>query len=130
MSEQVLSGYPSIDKPQMKYYRKKPIREIPDVLNLYDFIFESNKDNMELRALEYMGHSLLFTELREMTDAFTAGLIELGVKQGDVVLIGLMNSPEVVVSLLAINLIGAVSKWFDVRAGEKDIENYAGQLEN
>lgn len=119
------TNYPSIDKPQMTYYRKKPIREIPDVQNLYDFIFESNKDNMKLPAIEYMGHSLSFTELREKIDAFSAGLLDIGVRQGDVVLIGLMNSPEVAVSLLAINLIGAVSKWFDVRAGEKDIETYA-----
>ncbi len=46
---------------------------------------------------------------------------------GDVVLVGVSNSPEAVVSLLALNKIGAVSKWFDIRASEKSIEHSANE---
>lgn len=119
------TGYPSVDKPWMKYYREKPIREIPNVQNLYDFVFESNIEDMNLPAIEYNNQNITFSQLKKLTDSFAGGLKEIGVKQGDIVLVGLVNSPEVVLSMLAINRIGAISKWFDIRAGVKDIENYA-----
>ena len=119
-----LTGYPSIDRPQEKYYRKTPIREIETKQRIYDLIFRSNKENMDAPALQYMGKRLSFAEVKELTDAFAEGLVSLGVMEKDVVLVGLPHCPEAVVSLLAVNRIGAATKWFDIRAGEQDIAGY------
>lgn len=120
-----LTGYPSIDKPWLKYYREVPIRDIKLNQTIYDMVFGENAGNMDEEALGYLGISLTFNELKNKVDQFADALVKHGVKSGDVILVGVSNSPEAIISLLAINKIGAVSKWFDIRASEKDIEKYA-----
>ena len=123
--EKEMTGYPSVDKPQEQFYRKKPIREIDTNQTIYELIFNSNKDNMTDSALEYMGVTWTFAKLKVESDKAADAFRKTGLKLGDTVLIGISNCPEAVVILLALNKLGIVSKWFDVRAGEKDIEDYA-----
>ena len=121
------TGIPSIDRPWCKYYREKPIREIKANQTIYSLVFDSNKDNMKDEAIEYLGVKWTFERLKHETDKMAMALKTNGLGIGDVVLMGVSNCPEAIVSLLAINKIGAVSKWFDVRAGEKDIEEYINE---
>ena len=125
MSEKQLTGYPSIDKPWEKYYREKPVREIETEQTIYEMVFNANKDNMTDSALGYMGIEWTFQKLKEETDRAADAFIKSGLKMGDVVLLGVSNCPQAVVTLLALNKIGVVSKWFDIRAGEIDIRDYA-----
>lgn len=125
MENKRITGYPSIDKPWMKYYRKTPIREIDVNQTIYEMVFNSNKDNMNDIAIEYLDIEYTYQQLKDMTDQVAGALYSLGLRKCDVVLIGTMNCVEAVIALLAINKLGAVSKWFDVRAGEKSIEHYA-----
>ena len=127
MAEQKLAGYPSIDKPQSKYYREKPVREIETEQTIYDLVFKSNMNNMSASAIEYLGVQWSFEKLKTKVDEAASAFYSSGLRCGDVVLFGVSNCPEVVVSLLALNKIGSVSKWFDIRAGEKDIEEYANE---
>ena len=124
-TEKELTGYPSIDRPQEKYYRKKPVREIETEQTIYEMIFNSNKDNMSAPAIEYMGVTWTFEKLKENADKIADAFLKDGLKMGDTVLFGVSNCPEAVATLLALNKIGAVSRWFDIRASEKDIEEYA-----
>ena len=119
-----ITGYPSIDKPQYKFYRDTPIRYINTKQTIYEMIFNTNKNNMNESAIMYMNKEWSFQKLKETTDKLADAFIKLGLEIGDVVLVGMINSIESVVILLALNKIGVVSKWFDVRAGEKDIEDY------
>lgn len=120
-----LTGYASIDKPQYKFYREKPIRNIDRYQTIYNLVFNSNKDNMDAIAIGYLGVEWSFDKLKKETDRLADAFFRLGIGEGDRVLVGLSNSPETVATLLALNKLGALSKWFDVRAGEKDIEDYA-----
>lgn len=120
-----LTGYPSIDKPHERFYRKTPVRDINVNQTIYEMVFNSNKQNMTEPALEYMGIIWSFEKLKLETDKAACAFRKSGLIMGDTVLIGMSNSPEAVVVLLALNKLGVASKWFDVRAGEKDIEDYA-----
>ena len=120
-------GYPSIDKPHYKYYKDTPTRNIDTEQTVYDLVFSSNKDNMYEPALEYLGVEWSFEKLKKETDRAASAFFKSGLKMGDVVLIGVSNSFETVVTLLALNKIGVVSKWFDIRASEKDIKEYANE---
>lgn len=120
-----MTGYASIDKPWNKFYREKPLVEIDRNQTIYNLIFNTNKDNMNDIAIGYLGVNWTFKKLKSETDRLADAFSKSGIKEGDVVLVGVSNSPEAVVTLLALNKLGAVSKWFDVRAGEKDIEDYA-----
>lgn len=121
------SGYASIDKPHEQFYRNIPIRNINTQQTIYELVFEANKDNMTDTALEYMGISWSFEKLKAETDKAAYSFSNVGLKTGDIVLIGVSNSPEAVVTLLALNKLGVVSKWIDIRASEKDIEQSANE---
>ena len=45
-SEKKMTGYPSIDRPQEKFYRTKPVRELETEQTIYELIFNSNKENI------------------------------------------------------------------------------------
>lgn len=124
-NERELTGFPSVDKPHYRFYRAEPIREIVVEQTIYELVFKSNEQNMSASALEYMGVTWTFEKLKAETDNVACAFANSGLKMGDIVLIGVSNCPEAVVVLLALNKLGVVSKWFDVRAGEKDIQDYA-----
>ena len=123
-TEKKLTGYPSIDRPQEKFYRIEPVREIETEQTIYELVFNS-KNNMTAPAIAYMGVTWSFDKLKEKVDQAADAFINAGLKMGDTVLLGVSNCPEAVVALLALNKIGVISRWFDVRASEKDIEDYA-----
>lgn len=125
--EQKMTGYPSIDKPQERFYRTKPVREIETEQTIYELVFNSNKDNMSSPSLEYMGVTWTFKKLKEETDKAVDAFHNIGIQKGDTVLVGMPSCFEVMVTLLSLNKLGAVTKWFDIRAGAKDIEDCANE---
>ncbi len=125
MSERELTGYPSIDKPWLKWYRKEPERYIKDNQTIYEMVFGENKDNLESPAIEYLGQVWSFNRLKQETDKAASAFYKSGLRGGDVVLVGVSNCPEAIVTLLALNKIGVTSRWFDIRTSEKEIEKYA-----
>lgn len=116
---------PSKEQPQNRYYLTRPARNIDMEQDLYDLVFNPNKDNMNSVALHYLGITWTFEQLQTTTDRIANALYAAGIRENDVILIGVSNCPDIVALLLGINKIGAVSKWFDVRAGENDIRDYA-----
>ena len=92
---------------------------------MYELVFSPNRDNMDAPALECMGVNWSFAKLKGETDRAADAFAKAGLRMGDVVLMGVSNCFEAVVSLLALNKLGVVSKWFDIRASQKDIQEYA-----
>ena len=125
MKEKVLTGYPSVDKPQNKFYRDEPVREIDVEQSIYELIFNCNQDNIQSPALEYLGVEWSFEKLKIEVDKAADAFKKVGLGLGDTVLIGISNCPEMVVILLSLNKLGVISKWFDVRASEQNIAEYA-----
>lgn len=124
MGKNLRTGYVSIDKPQYKYYREKPIREFDMNQTLYQQVFNSNKDNMDYNSIGYFGNYWTFENLKKEVDKAAIAYLKMGVKKGDVVAIAMINTPEVAINLLALNKIGALSKWLDVRASSDELEKY------
>ena len=117
-----MTGYPSIDKPQLNLYRKEPIKEINVNQIMYNMVFDNN---MNMPALSYLGTKWNLGRLKEETDNCAKAFYRLGLRKNDVVLVGVSNSPQAFAALLAINKIGATSKWFDIRANENNLIEYA-----
>lgn len=122
-----LTGFSSIDKPWLKFYRKTPIKEINPNQTMYDMVF--GQENMDAEAIGYLGTVWTYHRLKEKVDRCADAFYKLGVGVGITVLVGVSNSPESIVSLLALNKLGAISKWFDLRASENDIMQYANSSE-
>lgn len=118
------TGYPSIDKPWVKYYRENPIRKFDINQKLYTMIWSENQDNLSKKAINYFGikgNNFSYKELFNMSHRLASAYIKAGVKQGDTVLIATVSGPEEALNLLALNQIGAVSKWVDITIDEENL---------
>lgn len=106
-AEKKLTGYPSIDKPWLKYYTEEAINvPLPDC-TVYETIYNGNKDYPNDIALMYFGkkisYKVLFEQIEMTAKAFTA----LGVNSGDNVALCMPAIPETIYSVLSLNKIGA-----------------------
>ena len=115
------TGYPSKDMPQLKYYRKNPLRDFEVNQKTYTLIKDVNQYNLGYHAIGYLGQNISYQKLLEDVETAAKAFNLLGVKDGDVVPILTTNTPEVAVMFLALNKIGAVSKWVDLRSGEQEL---------
>ena len=103
------TGYPSIDKPWLKYYTKEEL-EIPSYKGtVYQRIHDNNKDYPDDVALIYFGRKISYGVLFEQIDICRKGLLKYGVKEGDKVALLVSSTPEVIYTVLALNRIGAVA---------------------
>lgn len=120
-TKQNLMGYPSIDKPWLQYYSEEAINTPLPEMTLYQYIWQKNKGNLSDIALEYYGTKItygrMFDEIENAAKAFYA----MGVRQGDVVTIMSMHTPETIVSIYALNRIGALVNMIYMTLAEKEI---------
>lgn len=104
---QQLTGYPSIDKPWMKYYGEQTISTQPDECTVYENIYNSNKQYPSDIALMFFGKKFTYKELFKEIDKTEKALVAYGIKSGDNVAICMPAIPETLFSILALNKIGA-----------------------
>ena len=118
---QKTTGYPSIDKPWMKYYSEEALYgEIPKC-TMYEYIFDHNKSHLDGIALRYFTKKItyqkLFENIRKTADAFWAQ----GIRKGDAVTIMSLNTPETIYCIYALNYIGAVANMVYMTLSEEEI---------
>lgn len=108
-----LTGYPSIDRPWLKYYDKEVIDlELPK-MTVYDYMHMKNLDNMDATALNYLGVNIKYKTLFKKIDEVAKSLTAMGLKKGDVITSCLVNMPESVYLIYAANKLGIVIDLID-----------------
>ena len=122
--ERPTTGYPTIDKPWLKYYDDELIKKGIPMMSAYDFLKERNKDRMNKIALNYYGNKFTFQDFVDKIDTTAKALVESGVKPGDIVSISLPNMPEVAYLYYALSKIGAVANMIDPRTSAEGIKEY------
>lgn len=107
MENSRLTGYPSIDKPWLKYYSEEQIHsEIPQ-MSAYEYLKFCNKDNMDNVAIRYNRQIITYSELISRIDDTASALAGFGIKKRETVVAVLPASLEEVVLLYAADKIGA-----------------------
>lgn len=53
MNEKELTGYPSIDKPWLKYYNKEAIETDLPQCTMYEYLWQNNKNHLDDISLIY-----------------------------------------------------------------------------
>lgn len=101
------TGYPSKDKPWLKYYSRELDKE-PFNGNLYEHVYSKNKDYLENKALQYYGRNISYCELFHMVDKVAQVFLNYGIRSGDNISLLMSSCPEMVYILLGANKIGAV----------------------
>lgn len=103
------TGFPSIDKPWLKYYSQNAIEEKAFEGNLWKNIYENNKNYLQEVALLYFGKKITYKKLFEETHRAAKAFYNVGVREGDIVLLCMPAIPETIYSILAINKLGATA---------------------
>ena len=116
-----MTGYASIDKPWLKYYKKENIGIERINCNAYEFMKQHNIDNLSANAINYMGKIITYEELLNEIDKTTKSLIKLGIGSGDIVTLVMANIPENVYLFYALNRLGAVANIIDPRLKDDEM---------
>ncbi len=119
MDEQKMTGYASIDKPWLKYYTDEAINaELPHC-TVYEYLWENNKEHLDDIAIEYFGRKISYRKLFENIDRTAAAFAALGVRKGDIVSLVMLNSPETICTIYALNKLGAISNIIEPRTNNE-----------
>lgn len=121
MSEQNITGFPSIDKPWLKYYSEEAINVSLPECTLIQYIKKKNQDNLYGTALNYYGNRVTYQQFFEYVNRSAASLFSLGIRRGDVVTIAAMHIPETVYLIYGLNTIGAVANMVYLTSSPKEI---------
>lgn len=108
MNEKELTGYPSIDKPWLKYYTEEAINSSVPECSMYEYIWENNKNHLDDIALIYFNKKITYRKMFEMIDKTASSFLSLGIKEGDIVTICSLSTPETIYCAYAINKLGAI----------------------
>lgn len=85
MSEQNITGFPSIDKPWLKYYSEEAINVPLPNGSMYEFLYNSNKNRLKNISLKYFGNNISYKEMFKNIKIVAKALAAHGIKRGDVV---------------------------------------------
>lgn len=128
MENKKLTGYPSIDKPWLKYYSEDAINAPLPECTIYEFLYENNKDHLDDVALIYFGRKITYGALFTHINKCESALYKIGVKPNDIVTIALPSIPEALYLVYALNKMGAVANMIHPLAGENEIKNYLNEV--
>lgn len=105
------NGYPYWYSPETGiYHSKHPPLKLPGdpFLDLVSFIFSQKHNGVTALIDSLSGFSISYSELLPLVKSMASGLHQMGVSQGDVVLISLPNSIYFPIILLGLLSLGAV----------------------
>ncbi len=128
--KKTLSGYPSIDKPWLKYYSEEVINAPLPACTIYEYLWENNHAYPKDIAIQYLGRKITYGELFRQIDKTASALVTLGVLPGEIVTIALPSIPEALYSVYALNKIGAVANMIHPFAGENEIIHYLNEVKS
>ena len=102
-----MTGYPSIDKPWLKYYSSEAISgELPPK-TIYRYIYDCNEKNMDSIAFKYFGKKITYAVFFDNIKKTASALSKAGIFKGDIVTILSLITPETLYCIYALNYIGA-----------------------
>lgn len=104
------AGYPSVDKPWLKYYKdgaEDEANRLPANKTVWDVIEESLHEYIDIPALEYFGKTISRQKFIDNVYLWARAFKALGVKADEIVAYYGPFLPEVCYMAFALNVIGA-----------------------
>lgn len=122
VSDNNISGYPSIDKPWLKYYEDDAeyrANNIPLDKTVWDVIEEKLKQNIDIPAIEYFGRVISRQEFIDNVYLWARAFKALGVKEDEVIPYYGPFFPDVGAMAFALNIIGACPYFLKLAISKK-----------
>ena len=113
MQNKELTGYPSIDKPWLKYFPESAFELKPQECTVYRGIYDNNKDYPNDIALLFFGKKITYGKLFDEVEKCAKALKSIGIKEGDCVTLCTAGIPEAVYIVLACSKIGAIANFIN-----------------
>lgn len=111
-----------IDAPWKKYYTEDELDiKIPNI-SMYNQVLRSAKENPDLIAYEYFGKKVTFKKFIKQVDTAAIAFKKLGIKKGSIVSIVLPNVPEALISVYALNKLGAIASMIHPLSSEGELK--------
>jgi long-chain acyl-CoA synthetase len=117
----------SLKKPNARwehFYTKEERKLVVPDKSMYDILEDSAIDYPDYTAYSYFGTKVtyyeMYKEVKKAIDAYRSH----GIRRGDVVSLCLPNVPEALISLYALNYIGAIVEMIHPLSSEVEIKNY------
>jgi len=107
MGEKKMTGYPSIDKPWLKYYSEEAIHAPLPECTIYEELYKNNFSHPDDIALVYYGRKISYKELFQNIEYVRRALSKNGVRENDNVILLSLSTPESVYTVYALCRIGA-----------------------
>lgn len=111
-------------RPWLKHFGDIPANlEYPDY-SMVDMIIESAKKWPNNMAYSYYGSKVTYEEFVEKIKTVARALKSYGVKENDKVTICMPNTPEGIIMVYAVNMVGAICNMVHPLSGEKELEYF------
>ena len=101
--------------------------DIPDV-SMFGMLKIAAEHQPDAYAYEYFGTKCSFAELVRKIKRISSAYAALGVKKGDIVTIIMPNTPEAVISIYALNRIGAVANILHPLSAQEEIRDHINRV--
>ena len=98
-----------ISAPWAKTHRELGLSALDwDELWLHEVVAKHASERPDSIAIQFFSAVISYRELHELSQRFAAGLVSMGIGEGDVVGVHLPNTPQYVITLTALSHIGAM----------------------
>ncbi len=119
-----MTGYPSEDKPWLKYYTQEAISSELNGGTIYERLYQCNEEHQNGTALIYFHKKITYGKLFRQIEAAAKAFAFLRVEPGDVVSLCSVTTPETIYAFYALNKLGAISNLIDPRTSPEGIKQY------
>lgn len=116
------TGYPSIDKPWMKYYDDSQLDYSFPHMNIYEYMKSVTENYKDMTAITYYGNHISYSDLYRNIDLAAKFLVSLGVNVQSRIIFLMPNIPETAYLFYAAAKIGATSDFIDPRPDSVDFK--------
>ncbi|MCI7019954.1 MAG: acyl--CoA ligase [Clostridiales bacterium] len=129
MEEKKLTGYPSIDKPWLKYYSEEAVNAKLPEYTMFEYLWRSNKDHLGDTALRYFDRKISFGEMFDNIEKAAKAFTAIGLKKGDIIIMATVTTPETVYAFYALNRLGIIPNMVDPRTSAEGIREYIREVD-
>jgi len=124
------TGYPSIDKPWLKYFSNEALQTALPQKTIYEYLYDCCKNRLNRTATNYFGNKGTYSELFHNIDIATHAFRKCGVREGDMVSLCMLNMPETLYVVYALNRIGAICNNIEPRVNAEQIKDRINNVES
>lgn len=121
---------PSDEMIWKKYYPEEALNFDYPKLNIYDAVYEENRNRLDSIAIEYEGNNIRYGDFFDKTEETIEKLKSKNVSKDDIVTMSMLMCPEFIYYWYALAKMNAISNPIDPRTSPEGIRHYIEEAES